>query len=66
MLNMDQCSRRSRITMLSDDVTSCRQRISVAHASFVSAAQPYVAIDWEPDMKKRFYNENEAEVSADI
>uniref|UniRef100_A0AAX7U5P9 Ubiquitin carboxyl-terminal hydrolase n=1 Tax=Astatotilapia calliptera TaxID=8154 RepID=A0AAX7U5P9_ASTCA len=24
--------------------------------------QPYVAIDWEPDMKKRFYNENEAEV----
>uniref|UniRef100_A0A669FBQ9 Ubiquitin carboxyl-terminal hydrolase n=1 Tax=Oreochromis niloticus TaxID=8128 RepID=A0A669FBQ9_ORENI len=23
--------------------------------------QPYVAIDWEPDMKKRFYNENEAE-----
>uniref|UniRef100_A0A669BQ91 Ubiquitin carboxyl-terminal hydrolase n=1 Tax=Oreochromis niloticus TaxID=8128 RepID=A0A669BQ91_ORENI len=45
----------SRITMLSDDVTSC------PHASFVSAAQPYVAIDWEPDMKKRFYNENEAE-----
>lgn len=52
--------------MLSDDVTSCRQRISVAHASFVSAAQPYVAIDWEPDMKKRFYNENEAEVSTNI
>uniref|UniRef100_A0A3P9IF93 Ubiquitin carboxyl-terminal hydrolase n=1 Tax=Oryzias latipes TaxID=8090 RepID=A0A3P9IF93_ORYLA len=23
--------------------------------------QPYVAIDWDPDMKKRFYNENEAE-----
>uniref|UniRef100_A0A672ZZK1 Ubiquitin carboxyl-terminal hydrolase n=1 Tax=Sphaeramia orbicularis TaxID=375764 RepID=A0A672ZZK1_9TELE len=22
---------------------------------------PYVAIDWDPDMKKRFYNENEAE-----
>lgn len=57
---LDQCSRRSRITMLSDDVTSC------PHASFVSAAQPYVAIDWEPDMKKRFYNENEAEVSANI
>uniref|UniRef100_A0A8D3E8R4 Ubiquitin carboxyl-terminal hydrolase n=1 Tax=Scophthalmus maximus TaxID=52904 RepID=A0A8D3E8R4_SCOMX len=29
--------------------------------STVSAAQPYVAIDWDPDMKKRFYNENEAE-----
>lgn len=29
----------------------------------VSAAQPYVAIDWDPEMKKRFYNENEAEVS---
>uniref|UniRef100_A0A672I295 Ubiquitin carboxyl-terminal hydrolase n=1 Tax=Salarias fasciatus TaxID=181472 RepID=A0A672I295_SALFA len=26
------------------------------------AAQPYVAIDWDPDMKKRFYNENEAEM----
>lgn len=25
------------------------------------SSQPYVAIDWEPDMKKRFYNENEAE-----
>uniref|UniRef100_A0A671YQ34 ubiquitinyl hydrolase 1 n=1 Tax=Sparus aurata TaxID=8175 RepID=A0A671YQ34_SPAAU len=24
-------------------------------------AQPYVAIDWDPEMKKRFYNENEAE-----
>nr|XP_046253659.1 ubiquitin carboxyl-terminal hydrolase 11 [Scatophagus argus] len=24
-------------------------------------SQPYVAIDWDPDMKKRFYNENEAE-----
>uniref|UniRef100_A0A3Q3SA39 Ubiquitin carboxyl-terminal hydrolase n=1 Tax=Mastacembelus armatus TaxID=205130 RepID=A0A3Q3SA39_9TELE len=23
--------------------------------------QPYVAIDWDPEMKKRFYNENEAE-----
>uniref|UniRef100_H3BXI0 Ubiquitin carboxyl-terminal hydrolase n=1 Tax=Tetraodon nigroviridis TaxID=99883 RepID=H3BXI0_TETNG len=27
----------------------------------VSAAQPYVAIDWDPEMKKRFYNENEAQ-----
>uniref|UniRef100_A0A8C7I8J9 Ubiquitin carboxyl-terminal hydrolase n=1 Tax=Oncorhynchus kisutch TaxID=8019 RepID=A0A8C7I8J9_ONCKI len=24
-------------------------------------AQPYVAIDWDPDMKKKCYNENEAE-----
>uniref|UniRef100_A0A8C5C561 Ubiquitin carboxyl-terminal hydrolase n=1 Tax=Gadus morhua TaxID=8049 RepID=A0A8C5C561_GADMO len=24
-------------------------------------AQPYVAIDWDPDMKKTYYNENEAE-----
>lgn len=23
----------------------------------------YVAIDWDPDMKKKYYNENEAEVS---
>uniref|UniRef100_A0A3B4X5M9 Ubiquitin carboxyl-terminal hydrolase n=1 Tax=Seriola lalandi dorsalis TaxID=1841481 RepID=A0A3B4X5M9_SERLL len=28
--------------------------------------QPYVAIDWDPEMKKRFYNENEAEVSVNI
>lgn len=27
-------------------------------------AQQYVGIDWDPDMKKRFYNENEAEVCA--
>ncbi|KAG7521473.1 ubiquitin carboxyl-terminal hydrolase 11 [Solea senegalensis] len=25
------------------------------------SSQPYVAIDWDSDMKKRFYNENEAE-----
>uniref|UniRef100_A0A8C1EXS1 Ubiquitin carboxyl-terminal hydrolase n=1 Tax=Cyprinus carpio carpio TaxID=630221 RepID=A0A8C1EXS1_CYPCA len=24
-------------------------------------AQPYIAIDWDPDMKKKYYNENEAE-----
>uniref|UniRef100_A0A3Q3BQU0 ubiquitinyl hydrolase 1 n=1 Tax=Kryptolebias marmoratus TaxID=37003 RepID=A0A3Q3BQU0_KRYMA len=29
-----------------------------------AAATPYVAIDWDPDMKKRFYNENEAEVRS--
>lgn len=33
-------------------------------STFLSAAQPYVAIDWDPEMKKRFYNENEAEVSV--
>lgn len=32
----------------------------------MSAAQPYVAIDWDPEMKKRFYNENEAEVSVNV
>uniref|UniRef100_A0A8D3DR35 ubiquitinyl hydrolase 1 n=1 Tax=Scophthalmus maximus TaxID=52904 RepID=A0A8D3DR35_SCOMX len=36
------------------------QRLAFNHST-VSAAQPYVAIDWDPDMKKRFYNENEAE-----
>ncbi|XP_061782016.2 ubiquitin carboxyl-terminal hydrolase 11 isoform X2 [Nerophis lumbriciformis] len=25
------------------------------------SSQPYVALDWDADMKKRFYNENEAE-----
>lgn len=26
-------------------------------------AQPYIAIDWEPEMKKRYYDEVEAEVN---
>uniref|UniRef100_A0A4W6D9F7 ubiquitinyl hydrolase 1 n=1 Tax=Lates calcarifer TaxID=8187 RepID=A0A4W6D9F7_LATCA len=30
------------------------------HTRFLQS-QPYVAIDWDPEMKKRFYNENEAE-----
>lgn len=29
---------------------------------FCVPAQQYVGIDWDPDMKKRFYNEIEAEV----
>ncbi|XP_062315817.1 ubiquitin carboxyl-terminal hydrolase 11 isoform X3 [Osmerus eperlanus] len=29
--------------------------------AFSFSSQPYVAIDWDPDMKKKFYNENEAE-----
>uniref|UniRef100_A0A8C5BPI0 Ubiquitin carboxyl-terminal hydrolase n=1 Tax=Gadus morhua TaxID=8049 RepID=A0A8C5BPI0_GADMO len=29
--------------------------------AFSFTSQPYVAIDWDPDMKKTYYNENEAE-----
>uniref|UniRef100_A0A8C9QT14 Ubiquitin carboxyl-terminal hydrolase n=1 Tax=Scleropages formosus TaxID=113540 RepID=A0A8C9QT14_SCLFO len=29
--------------------------------TFSFTSQPYVAIDWDPDMKKKYYNENEAE-----
>ncbi|XP_026102691.1 ubiquitin carboxyl-terminal hydrolase 11-like isoform X1 [Carassius auratus] len=29
--------------------------------SFSFSSQPYIAIDWDPDMKKKYYNENEAE-----
>ncbi|KAL1021641.1 hypothetical protein UPYG_G00015970 [Umbra pygmaea] len=29
--------------------------------AFSFSSQPYVAIDWDPDMKKKYYNENEAE-----
>ncbi|KAL2103438.1 hypothetical protein ACEWY4_000306 [Coilia grayii] len=29
--------------------------------AFSFSSQPYVAIDWDPDMKKRYYDENEAE-----
>ncbi|KAJ8015965.1 hypothetical protein DPEC_G00002180 [Dallia pectoralis] len=30
-------------------------------SAFSFSSQPYVAIDWDPDMKKKYYNENEAE-----
>uniref|UniRef100_A0A8C7I5W7 Ubiquitin carboxyl-terminal hydrolase n=1 Tax=Oncorhynchus kisutch TaxID=8019 RepID=A0A8C7I5W7_ONCKI len=30
-------------------------------SAFSFSSQPYVAIDWDPDMKKKCYNENEAE-----
>lgn len=30
------------------------------------AAQPYIAIDWDPEMKKRYYDEVEAEVSKNL
>uniref|UniRef100_A0A8C1EUP1 Ubiquitin carboxyl-terminal hydrolase n=1 Tax=Cyprinus carpio carpio TaxID=630221 RepID=A0A8C1EUP1_CYPCA len=29
--------------------------------SFSFSSQPYIAIDWDPDMKKKYYIENEAE-----
>uniref|UniRef100_A0A8C7W8Y6 Ubiquitin carboxyl-terminal hydrolase n=1 Tax=Oncorhynchus mykiss TaxID=8022 RepID=A0A8C7W8Y6_ONCMY len=34
---------------------SCESQTSLSHS------QPYVAMDWDPDMKKKYYNENEAE-----
>ncbi|KAG7472690.1 hypothetical protein MATL_G00111470 [Megalops atlanticus] len=30
-------------------------------SAFSFSSQPYVAIDWDPDMKKKYYNEKEAE-----
>lgn len=27
-------------------------------------AQPYIAMDWEPEMKRRYYDEVEAEVNG--
>ncbi|XP_012681631.1 ubiquitin carboxyl-terminal hydrolase 11 [Clupea harengus] len=30
-------------------------------SAFSFSSQPYVAIDWDPDMKKKYYDENEAE-----
>lgn len=39
------------------------ERASRDEDQFLSfSSQSYVAIDWDPDMKKRFYNENEAEM----
>ncbi|XP_056121251.1 ubiquitin carboxyl-terminal hydrolase 11 [Rhinichthys klamathensis goyatoka] len=32
-----------------------------AGSSFSFSSQPYIAIDWDPDIKKKYYNENEAE-----
>uniref|UniRef100_A0A672ZZT5 Ubiquitin carboxyl-terminal hydrolase n=1 Tax=Sphaeramia orbicularis TaxID=375764 RepID=A0A672ZZT5_9TELE len=40
-------------------MSSSRRFMGRRHS--VRVSQPYVAIDWDPDMKKRFYNENEAE-----
>ncbi|XP_076133204.1 ubiquitin carboxyl-terminal hydrolase 11 [Alosa pseudoharengus] len=30
-------------------------------SAFSFSSQPYVAIDWDPDMKKKYYDDNEAE-----
>ncbi|MBN3323596.1 UBP11 hydrolase, partial [Atractosteus spatula] len=33
-------------------------------STFSFSSQHYIAIDWDPEMKKKYYNENEAEVRA--
>ncbi|XP_072223030.1 ubiquitin carboxyl-terminal hydrolase 11 [Leuresthes tenuis] len=54
--------RRSLFTIQAVNSTGTTERGTGEGGSAVSfSSQPYVAIDWDPDMKKRFYNENEAE-----
>ncbi|KAM4563774.1 ubiquitin carboxyl-terminal hydrolase 11 isoform 1-T2 [Odontesthes bonariensis] len=54
--------RRSLFTIQAVNSTGTTERGMGEGGSAVSfSSQPYVAIDWDPDMKKRFYNENEAE-----
>uniref|UniRef100_H3DBW0 Ubiquitin carboxyl-terminal hydrolase n=1 Tax=Tetraodon nigroviridis TaxID=99883 RepID=H3DBW0_TETNG len=50
--------RRSLFTIQAVNLQRVHREILIL---LVSAAQPYVAIDWDPEMKKRFYNENEAQ-----
>jgi len=44
----------------------CSKTVRNVKVLLVSAAQRYVAIDWDPEMKKRFYNDHEAEVSVGV
>ncbi|XP_041860910.1 ubiquitin carboxyl-terminal hydrolase 11 [Melanotaenia boesemani] len=54
--------RRSLFTIQAVNSNGTTERGMGDGGSAVSfSSQPYVAIDWDPDMKKRFYNENEAE-----
>ncbi|KAM9752836.1 LOW QUALITY PROTEIN: ubiquitin carboxyl-terminal hydrolase 11-like [Menidia menidia] len=50
--------RRSLFTIQAVNSTGTTER---APGAMSLGSQPYVAIDWDPDMKRRFYNENEAE-----
>uniref|UniRef100_A0A8D3DWT7 Ubiquitin carboxyl-terminal hydrolase n=1 Tax=Scophthalmus maximus TaxID=52904 RepID=A0A8D3DWT7_SCOMX len=54
--------RKSLFTIQAVNSNGMTERGTGEGGSAVSfGSQPYVAIDWDPDMKKRFYNENEAE-----
>ncbi|XP_038154331.1 ubiquitin carboxyl-terminal hydrolase 11 [Cyprinodon tularosa] len=54
--------RRSLFTIQAVNSNGTTERGMGEGGSAVSfSSQPYVAIDWDSDMKKRFYNENEAE-----
>ncbi|KAM9344356.1 ubiquitin carboxyl-terminal hydrolase 11 [Pholidichthys leucotaenia] len=54
--------RKSLFTIQAVNSNGTTERGMGGGGSAVSfSSQPYVAIDWDPDMKKRFYNENEAE-----
>ncbi|XP_068600050.1 ubiquitin carboxyl-terminal hydrolase 11 [Brachionichthys hirsutus] len=54
--------RRALFTIQAVNSNGTTERKTGDGGSAVSfSSQPYVAIDWDPDMKKRFYNENEAE-----
>nr|ASV49479.1 ubiquitin specific protease 11 [Siniperca chuatsi] len=57
------CKRRkSMFTIQAVNSNGTTERATGEGGSAVSfSSQPYVAIDWDPEMKKRFYNENEAE-----
>ncbi|XP_045887994.1 ubiquitin carboxyl-terminal hydrolase 11-like [Micropterus dolomieu] len=54
--------RKSLFTIQAVNSNGTTERGTGEGGSAVSfSSQPYVAIDWDPEMKKRFYNENEAE-----
>lgn len=54
--------RKSLFTIQAVNSNGMTERVMGEGGSAVSfSSQQYVAIDWDPEMKKRFYNENEAE-----
>ncbi|TDH11101.1 hypothetical protein EPR50_G00082260 [Perca flavescens] len=60
--NQQPARRKSLFTIQAVNSNGTTERGTGEGGSAVSfSSQPYVAIDWDPDMKKRFYNENEAE-----
>ncbi|XP_051950170.1 ubiquitin carboxyl-terminal hydrolase 11-like isoform X1 [Xyrauchen texanus] len=57
-----QRRKKSLFTIQSVNSNGTSERgMGEAGSNFSFSSQQYIAIDWDPDMKKKYYNENEAE-----